>query len=817
VRVRALYLLVIGLAVILALGILPQDAAAQGSMTKTATKTIRVDPENEQATVTVDLELRNDVSPTRNADGSTTHWWFDSVRLAIPPSATELKATSQSGLRLDTSRWQDGDFAYAEIELSSKLEYQRTQKLTVTYTIPNSGPRADYVDSQISSSFVSLTIWADGSPGRSRVRVIFPSSFRVDAIDGLEMVRTQRSGQTILEASAIANPGGFVGKVLGRRDTEPLRTSLTLANGTAQILAEPSDVVWHDFVRNLLRDDLPVLEDLIGASWPIDHVIIKESSEPRVHGWGGWFNLSRGTIEIDEDLDRDTLLHELSHAWFNSEHVDGRWLREGLAEEFASRVIEASGDPRPNPNVPDLTDSVRVPLLEWQTIGQVRTEQDRRVQRYHYNASWWVFRQVSDAVGIETLGQVIRDLDSQTSAFEDKRVAVDAGSRELFDLIDLQTDMSDEALDALFATYVFPVDAVDLQVRRAATSRYEQLVDAVGEHTPLGLNQALADWRFGEATAMLDAAEPLVPLLQRFDSRRAEVELLSESATDLFGAAKTPLDLGLLERDLVAAAAEIETVTSARSVADEAAVDQGVEIDWPSLRLDELELAEVDATNMQTRVEQFADARAHLAATAAQAGVVVEFRNRMDLVEAETDVRFKTELVETLLSRRVRLANWAKSLGLTMPQASIQSDLSGADQMLDDQEVALQAFERAAQARDGQGLFTHIGLVGTDLKADLAASRQAFAAGSFSESTQAAYAVKASVVTAADRGRIRSISAGILVLMMASVVLFGVAYRRKYGVESRSRSASPVAPNHAGEVLSPFPHEPVRGPFENLE
>ena len=63
-------------------------------------------------------------------------------------------------------------------------------------------------------------------------------------------------------------------------------------------------------------------------------------------------------IEVGEDLDSHTMLHELSHAWFNHSAIAERWLSEGLADEIGARAVAALGDPLPRPDDYDIVGQI---------------------------------------------------------------------------------------------------------------------------------------------------------------------------------------------------------------------------------------------------------------------------------------------------------------------------------------------------------------------------------------------------------------------------------------------------------------------------
>ena len=89
---------------------------------------------------------------------------------------------------------------------------------------------------------------------------------------------------------------------------------------------------------------MPDLETAIGLPWPVDRELgISEVSSTQIEGYAGLYDSATDEIQISEDLDEQIIVHETAHAWFNGGLFAQRWISEGLADEYASRVIAAEG------------------------------------------------------------------------------------------------------------------------------------------------------------------------------------------------------------------------------------------------------------------------------------------------------------------------------------------------------------------------------------------------------------------------------------------------------------------------------------------
>ena len=88
----------------------------------------------------------------------------------------------------------------------------------------------------------------------------------------------------------------------------------------------------------ILSDSVPDLVGRIGLPWPVDGPLnVLEVHTPLLEGYAGFYDPKSDEITISENLDDLTIVHEASHAWFNSRLFTDRWINEGLAEEYASR------------------------------------------------------------------------------------------------------------------------------------------------------------------------------------------------------------------------------------------------------------------------------------------------------------------------------------------------------------------------------------------------------------------------------------------------------------------------------------------------
>ena len=294
--------------------------------------------------VTVDVTAKNNkpdlVRETPNGT-ITTSYFYKSARLAIHAEATAIRATA-GGKRLTTKVRQDAGFAVLDVFFRSDLLFGQSTKFRIQYDLPGGEPRSES-DIRVGAAFATFYAWAFGD--RGDVSVSVPAGFEVETT-GSTVSTTVKDGATTLTAAGIADVNEWYVVVVADRHDALTQERLDLAGGEHLVIrAWPEDAEWETRVGGLLRVGLPVLADKIGLDWPVTGDIeVAEVHTPLLEGYAGVFYADEDRIEISEDLDELTIIHEATHAWFNGGLFSGRWINEGLADEYASRVLDEVSD-----------------------------------------------------------------------------------------------------------------------------------------------------------------------------------------------------------------------------------------------------------------------------------------------------------------------------------------------------------------------------------------------------------------------------------------------------------------------------------------
>ncbi len=339
-------------------------------------------------------------------------------------------------------------------------------------------------------------------------------------------------------------------------DDRLISTPVTVGDAAFVVQSWPGDEEWATFTADHLEVGVPRLEELIGSAWPVDdELAIRETVEPAFSGYAGWFDDRASEIAVGEELDSDTVFHELSHAWFNGNFFAERWLSEGFAETYAVEMVRRDGGNAREPRPIDIADPIRIPLQEW-TAFDFGSEE---VEDFAYPTSWFVVDAIVDDIGFDAMRDALATPPS-TLLYGDPE---DGGTsnadpidwQRAYDLFEIVGGSS--VVDRLFRDHVLdPRLHERLDDRAAARSAYDDFAaEAVPWAVPRAIRRDMDGWDFDEATdGMAEAREVL--------DRRAEVGAVAaltgvtppDLAAEPFAEALDGYDepLGILDRQLVA-------------------------------------------------------------------------------------------------------------------------------------------------------------------------------------------------------------------------------------------------------------------------
>jgi len=562
---RRPWLLVVATVLAMAAGLAPiaaQPAAAAGdALTLAASTSYTVQPAKHVVRVVLDLTATNN-KPNTTAGGIVTRYFYQGARLAIQAEARNVRATT-GGARLTATVSPADGYTTLEVRFGNGLFYHQTTKVRITFDLPGGAPRSKS-DIRVGSAFATFVAWAFGDTGS--VRIVVPAGFDV-ATTGSAVTRATSAGATVFSANAIQDVGAWYAVVNADRPAGLTSDRIDLPGGEHVVIrAWPEDAVWRKRVKTLLTKGLPELVKLTGLDWPVaSDLQIFEVHTPLLEGYAGVFFENQAKIEISEDLEDLTILHEASHTWFNRDLFQGRWLNEGFADTYAARALDALGSGGWAPANVNPKDAVAIPLADWTTPGRITDAVTNAREQYGYEASWTVIRSLVGDIGVDRMQAVLRAAKDRHIAYVGAVPAETAGSavdwRQFLDLVD---EAGSTTADDLFRRWVLnAADRAALDPRAVARTAYHGLVDAGrGWLPPAFVRVPMSTWDFGEAERRIPVAAAILASRDQIAAAVAPLHVdppaalrtAYESATDSLAAAQALADSELAAARALAAA-----------------------------------------------------------------------------------------------------------------------------------------------------------------------------------------------------------------------------------------------------------------------
>ena len=534
-----------------------------------ANTTYVVDPAAGAVHVTIDITATN-LKPNRVTSTQIIRYYWDELGFGIHEEAASVRATS-SGRQLSVTTERDDGFRALNVRLANRLDYRETQRLRIQFDLPGGEPRSTS-PIRVGEAFAAFYAWAWGDPGRANITIVLPSGFD-DTVNGSDLARRVEGGETRLTATAIAEPQEWFVTIDAQRTSSLRRDELTdIGEAEVTVSSWPEDQEWRTKVVDLLSDGLPELQDQIGLGWPLDgRVNVFEVYTPLLEGYAGVFYPGENRIDIGEDLDDLTIVHEAAHAWFNDDLFRGRWITEGLADEYAALVLDALDRPAEAPDPVDPGDDAAIRLNGWTHPGRIDDEETDDLEQYGYHASWTVIREIVDEVGIDGMRRVFAAAEANEIAYvgapDPEPVAAVDDWRRFLDLLE-ERGGSTTAESALREWVTEFEDNHELDDRAEAREAYAALVaDGDGWLPPLVIRHDMGRWNFDEAVAGMTEATAVLDDREALEARSEalgltlpdRLETAYEAAEDDFEAAEAIADEQL---------ATLDALESARAILD---------------------------------------------------------------------------------------------------------------------------------------------------------------------------------------------------------------------------------------------------------
>jgi hypothetical protein len=530
-------------------------AAAAGQLETRASATYTVRPSQHQVHVDIQATATNE-----KRDTATIRYFYLSAGFFIQPEATRVVA-AEGRRRLGTRVIRRSGYSILEVRFGRNLYHGQTIRLRIGYDLPGGAPRSSS-DIRVTSAFVSFVAWSFGDVGN--VRIALPGGFEHSIIGGPMRASGDSDTGQMLTATEITNQASWYALITAERPEALTSTPLTLAGGEAIVIRGwPEDGEWRTRVEDRLERGLPVLERLIGLPWPVaNELSVTERAAAVLEGYAGFYLTDEDRIEISEELDDLTIVHETSHAWFNQRLFKERWINEGLADTYATIALGEMGLTWEPIDRPNRASSVAFPLQKWPPPGRIVDSATEARERYGYSASYTAVSGLVREVTPARMRDVLAAADAGTIAYvgapPPEVITTTNDWRTFLDLLE-ERGGSKEA-SAVFKTWVLDGDGLkELADRAEARTTYARLVEhGKGWLPPLAVRRPMANWQWGWAGEEMAQAERV---LSTRDSIVASAESLGVTPP-----ASLEDDYEYAEEDLApiqaAADRELDTVTA---------------------------------------------------------------------------------------------------------------------------------------------------------------------------------------------------------------------------------------------------------------
>ena len=492
--------------------------SAGNGLEERSVNSFEFDPGRGVVRVTIDVDLRNVTTDVVEGD-VVRRAFFDGYSVPVPLGAENIVAT-RDGTVLGGTLISNPDFpafsAY-RVPLDPALFSGDSATLRLTYDHLGAPPR-DPVPWRVNEAYAGFVAFGIGDEGLVTLRISQPSGYEFDEftdLSGFEVGAPDAFGTVIYTQSGLdADTRITVGMA---DDTRLVSRPLDVDGVELDVRSWPDDPEWADFAAATVGSGIPALAGLIGSPWPVEgSVDVRETVEPTLYGYAGWFDTKTNEIAVGEALDADTIYHELSHAWLNSRLSTERWLTEGLAQVYAAELVRRDGDIPREPPAPEPDDPVAAPLTDWTGFGS-----ERAVEEFGYDTSFWVLDVLVDEIGFQRTSDVVAGLRDRISAYDPAAAGepTDDDWKRVYDAF-VEIGGATTAPD-LFRAHVVDAQEADLIGRRDQAAAE---VAALGERSspwqlPVGLRKRLERWEFDDVSAALLAADVVL-------EQRAELEAI---------------------------------------------------------------------------------------------------------------------------------------------------------------------------------------------------------------------------------------------------------------------------------------------------
>lgn len=454
----------------------------------------------------ITMTLRNVTPNVPTGDGGFRYFFYDAYGVPLPAGATDVQARSDGTTLRSVTRQLPGEPGFRLVEIQfPDLLYQSSRTIELTFTLEGQPPRSDD-PTRIGSGHANFAVFGPGDAGSNSVAVVVDSDLEFDSTES-EFTTSEGDGTTTYTFTKDNLGDGISAMVSVRTTAVGEGRDVTVGGVDLVLIPYPNDPEWADFIQTWADQAMPILESLVGQSWPGDIDRIREDVGSQVRGFDGWYSTSEREIVLGEDLDDGVLYHELAHAWVNTATIRERWLSEGLAEVLAERTAARTGGGFTVPATVGRGDEHALPLVTWPSPRGFRGGE---TDTWAYPASYQVATALLAGLDDEQLTPVLRDTVTSTSPWDlPGRRDLSGGGTTTPAFLDLLAahrapSATDGSAVDLYRSWVLEGTAAQsLDQWEPVRAEYERYRDSGPWGAPLGLRRSMSLWDFTGASEMM--------------------------------------------------------------------------------------------------------------------------------------------------------------------------------------------------------------------------------------------------------------------------------------------------------------------------
>ena len=515
----------------IAAGLVPATAVQATDGAALSSETVyRIDPDRPAVTVEATYVMTNTRQDKNLGGGRYEYYFFNGMIAPIDDGATEI-SVQVNGRDGRFEIVEEDGFSYVDVDFGYELRLDKSATIVVRWVLLGDAPRTEESIIRVNPAYASFSVYAWADPGRASIRIEAPADWEHE-YTGDDLAMFVEDGVRVFEAIDIADPDAWFVWFTARNDDLLLTTEIDVGDASFEIFAWPNDAEWQSFAEEQITAGIPVLEALLGDDWPFsDPIDVIEASTAYLSGYAGFFDIDGGFIEVGEDLDRQTFLHELSHAWVNSDQFVKRWLSEGIAEDISAQALLEFGDERPAPQTAEelRADGWEVTTFPLETWTRGPHLEDDGAETYGYATSYRVLDALRSEIGDDRMPAVLAEVLADRRAYPDDDGPVEAQQlvdwRRFLDLAE-QVGASEDWQQTLIELVLTDSQIDELGRRNEAVVEYQALADRGERWTPpAAVRSAMATWSFYLAAAHIEDAHEALDGRDRLVAALAPIDL----------------------------------------------------------------------------------------------------------------------------------------------------------------------------------------------------------------------------------------------------------------------------------------------------